>query len=112
MCTEISQHYVYEQSKKCIQRQKFNKPVLSRMYIVNPKERERYFLRLLLSHVKGAQTFKDLKSYEEITYDTYADAAKARNLINTDEEWEKYISEACKNQFPIALCNLFSLICS
>ena len=54
------------------------------MYIVNPKERERYFLGLLLSHVKGAQPFTDLKSYEEITYDTYA--AKARNLMNTDEE--------------------------
>ena len=67
---------------------------------------------MLLLHVKGAQSFKDSKSYEEITYDTYADTAKARNLINTDEEWEKYLSEACKNQFPIALCNLFSLICS
>ena len=62
---------------------------------------------MLLLHVKGAQSFKDSKSYEEITYDTYADTAKARNLINTDEEWEKYLSEACKNQFPIALCNLF-----
>ena len=68
--------------------------------------------RLLLSNIKEAQSFKDLKSYEKITYDTYADAAKARNLINTDEEWEKYLSEACKNQFPIALCNSFSLICN
>ena len=82
------------------------------MYFVSPKERERYFLRLLLSHVKGAQSFEDLKSYKEITYDTYGDAAKARNLVNTDDEWEKCLSEACRNQFPIALCNLFSLICS
>ena len=98
--------------KKWIQRQRFKKPVLSRMYFVSPKERERYFLRLLLSPVKGAQSFEDLKSYKEITYDTYADAAKARNLVNTDEEWEKCLSEACRNQFSIALCNLFSLICT
>ena len=57
-------------------------------------------------------SFEDLKSYEGVVYDTYLDAAKARSLVNSDEEWEKCLDEACRDQFPFALFNLFALICS
>ena len=62
--------------------------------------------------MKGAISFEDLKSYEGVVYDTYLDAAKARSLVNSDEEWEKCLDKACRDQFPFALCNLFALICS
>ena len=44
----------------------FTKPVLRRMYFVCPEDRNRFSLRLLLSHVKGAKLFEDLKGYERI----------------------------------------------
>lgn len=111
--TEINNFYVYGQSKKIWkQRKRFTKPVLSRMYFFSPKEQERYFLRLLLLHVRGAKSFEDMRSFEGITYNSYLDAAKARNLVSNDTEWENCLTEACSNQFPLALCNLFSLIYS
>ena len=82
------------------------------MYFVSPKEREKYFLRLLLLHVRGAKSFEDIKTFNNITYSTYLEAAIARNLIQTDKEWERCLNEACQNQFPLALCNLFALICT
>ena len=67
----------------------FTKPVLSRMYFISPEHRDRFYLRLLPSHVKGAKSFENLKSYEGIVYDTYLDAAKAKSLINSNKVFEK-----------------------
>ena len=55
---------------------KNRKPVFSRKYLVNPRDQERFFfLRLLLLHVKGARSFADLRTFEDITYATYREAA-------------------------------------
>ena len=65
---------------------KNRKLVFSRMYLVNPRDRERFFLRLLLLHVKGARSFADLRTFKDITYATYCEAAYVRHLITTDNE--------------------------
>ena len=69
------------------------------------------FLRLLLLQVRGATSYEYLRTYQNITYATFFETAVARNLITTDDEWERCLEEACQNQFPYALCNLFALIC-
>ena len=67
--TDINRYYVYDrQDKKWNKRKKFNKPVLSRMYFVSATEREKYFLRVLLLHVKGAKSFEDLRNYQGNLY--------------------------------------------
>ena len=82
------------------------------MYFVDPKNRELYFLRLLLLHVPGATSFENVRTFDNITYATFFEAAVERNLVKIDDEWERCIEEACSNQFPNALCNLFAFICS
>ena len=42
--TDIPQHDVYDKLKKIWKQRKITKPVLSRMYIVSPTDRDRYFL--------------------------------------------------------------------
>ena len=69
---------------------------------------EIYFLRLLLLHVPSATSFENLRTFDNITYATFLEAAVARNL---DDEWERCLEEACSNQFPNALCKLFTFIC-
>ena len=71
------------------EKKKYNKPILSRMYLVNPKQRERFFLRLLLLHVKGSTSYNALKVFNNTTYDTFYETAVAKNLVSTDEEWDK-----------------------
>ena len=41
-----------------------------------------FFLRLLLLHVKGARSFADLRTFEDITFATYREATYVRQLIN------------------------------
>lgn len=48
----IPNHYTFY-SKKFKKRQKVDNNTIGRMYLVNPSEGERYYLRLLLLHVKG-----------------------------------------------------------
>ncbi|XP_046751314.1 uncharacterized protein LOC124414413 [Diprion similis] len=71
-------------------------PVLSRMYFVSREETERYYLRVLLLHVRGAQSFQDVRTYGSIMYPTYLEAAVARKLVTDDEEWDKCLSEASR----------------
>ncbi|CAG8451426.1 1550_t:CDS:2 [Cetraspora pellucida] len=42
-----------------------------RMYMVNPNEGEKYYLRLLLNHVKGAISFTDLKTVKNYICATF-----------------------------------------
>ena len=36
------------------------------MYMVNPKQWDKYFLKMLLLQVKGAKSFDDIKYFDEI----------------------------------------------
>ena len=58
-----------------------------------------------------ATPFENSRSFQNITYATFFEAVVARNLVKVDDEWECYLKEACANQFPYALCNLFAFIC-
>ena len=81
------------------------------MYFVNAKDRERFYLRLLLLHVTGAQSFEEIRTFQNVNYPTFYKAAIARKLITTDEEWDKCLQEAIQIEFPNALSNLFAYIC-
>ena len=81
------------------------------MYLVNPNQRERYYLRLILLHIKGATSFEYLRTFNGIIYPTYFEAAKALNLIQTEKEWDDCLKEASQFKFPTAMCELFAFIC-
>ena len=63
------------------------------MYFVDPK-RELYFLSLLLLHVPGTASFENLRTFENITYATFFEAAAARNLVKIDDVCERCLEEA------------------
>ncbi|KAF5177418.1 hypothetical protein FRX31_032995, partial [Thalictrum thalictroides] len=46
-----------------------------------------YYLRILLNHVKGAKDYKDLRTYNGVTYNTFKEACMARGLLDDDGEW-------------------------
>lgn len=80
------------------------------MYLVNPREQEKFYLRLLLLHVKGATSFKDIRTVDNVVLPNFLEAAKAKNLVSVDEEWDKCLNEACQIAFPKAICELFAYI--
>ncbi|XP_075096268.1 uncharacterized protein LOC107806316 [Nicotiana tabacum] len=49
----------------------------------NPREGERYYLRLLLNHVRGPLSFKDLLTVNGRECETFKEAAKERGLLES-----------------------------
>lgn len=58
---------------------------IGRMHSVHPGDRNRFYLRLLLNHVRGATSFEDIRTItrddgQKIICDTFRDAALALGL--------------------------------
>ncbi|PIA65621.1 hypothetical protein AQUCO_00100850v1 [Aquilegia coerulea] len=60
---------------------------IGRMYFANPNSGERFYLRLLLTVLKGPTSWADLKAFENVRYNTFKEACIARGLLEDDKEW-------------------------
>jgi hypothetical protein len=67
---------------------------IGRMYHAHPTSGERFYLRLLLTCVKGATSFDDLCTVDGILYDTFKEACFVRGLLDDDREWVQCLTEA------------------
>ncbi|XP_024886657.1 uncharacterized protein LOC112464095 [Temnothorax curvispinosus] len=109
---EVASQYVYEKKEtKWKLRQKGTEKIISRLYTVSIKDNERYYLRLLLLHVRGAKCYEDLRTVNGVLYETFKDAAKTRNLIESDDQWDKTLEEVKESQMPAQIRELFAYIC-
>ncbi|CAF0883254.1 unnamed protein product [Brachionus calyciflorus] len=75
-------------------RRKVNKNVIGRMYYTSITDFERYCLRLILIHKKGAKSFEDLRTVNNHIHDTYKSAALAMGLIEDDKSIIQCLNEA------------------
>lgn len=55
---------------------------IRRVYTCSPAARERYYLKLLLTVVKGPKSFEDLYQHNGQEFETYKAACISRELIN------------------------------
>lgn len=67
---------------------------IGRIYHCSPVTGERYYLRLLLTVVRGSQSFTDLYWVDGVRYATYQAACIARGLAENDQEWYQCFDEA------------------
>ena len=81
------------------------------MFTRGPSKGERYYLRLLLLHVKGARCYEDLRTHNNVIFNTFKEAANSRGLLPNDNEWDKCLNEAVSIKLPSTLRNLFASIC-
>ncbi|XP_065215463.1 uncharacterized protein LOC135842058 [Planococcus citri] len=105
----IPEHYWFHNSK-WIKRKKKSK-TFGRMYMVSIRDRERYFLRVLLLHLNGVQSYIDLLTVDGQQCNSFEEAVIKRNLLATDQEWYNCIQEAMLFQMPRQLRALFAFIC-
>jgi len=85
-----------------------HKKAFGRLYPVNPKETEKYYLSYMLLNLPG--NYKELKTVDDVEYPTFAQAALARGLCKDDNEWRNCLLEARVVKMPYALRNLFITI--
>lgn len=82
--TDIPYHYVFSNSQWTV-RQRHLK-LVPRMYTVSIKDEERFYLRMLLLHVRGATSYEDVRTVDGVVYETFKLAAFHRHLLASDDE--------------------------
>lgn len=111
---EYPQYYQYEGGK--FKRRKNNsKWQLGRLHTANPTQGQRWYLRILLTHVRGATGYLDLLTYvdetgAETVFKCFKKRCIAEGLLKDDKEWDKALGEAAGFKMPSQLRRLFAMI--
>ena len=103
---EFPSHYIWKNKERIWQARKKGYAV-GRMYYCTPTAGERFFLRLLLTVVRGPTSFENLKTVNGVVYSTFRAACQALHLIEDDQEWFKCFSEAVEFVSGSSLRSLF-----
>lgn len=107
---EFPQKFVYHERDKewHIRKSGF---ALGRMYFVPPSTQdEHFYLRTLLTVVKGPTSFESLRTFYGIAYPTFREACLARGLLEDDGEWRQCLMEASFMQTGERLRDLFATL--
>ncbi|KAG2203527.1 hypothetical protein INT46_011432 [Mucor plumbeus] len=107
------EHFTWKSSdkpRKWAPRQREFADTMGRVFTVSPKETEKYHLRLLLYHVRGATSFTDLRTVYGVEYATYQEAAMALGILEHDNQWRRCLEEAAAFQNASSLRDLFCVI--
>ncbi|CAI2199795.1 15735_t:CDS:1, partial [Funneliformis geosporum] len=79
-------HYTWNKTQYKWNPRKSATGAIGRLYIVQPSEGERYYLRILLSHIKGATSFNNLKTINGYICKTFKEACIHLDLLQNVNE--------------------------
>lgn len=69
--------------------------MIGRLRMVNPRDKERFYLRKLLCHRKGATCFEDLRRLPNgVVCSSYYEAGKMLGIVDPDDLWRETMEEA------------------
>jgi hypothetical protein len=105
---EMPEHYTWDRSKKEWRARRAARIAIGRVYAAHPADSERYHLRLLLHHVKGATSFEDIRTVNGVLALTFKEAAYRRGLLQEDGEWDAALTEATAMRMPAQIRELFA----
>jgi len=111
---DIPSHYVWHSGTASWQ-QRARSPkggqVVGRMFSVSPKDTELFALRLLLLHCAGARGFDDLKFANGTAMPTFREAAAAKGLLRSSDEFDLTMEEVIRSECSVEKqCETFALL--
>ncbi|GJZ02049.1 hypothetical protein Tco_0520010 [Tanacetum coccineum] len=106
---DIPRYYTWNKSTRVWKRRKQGK-MRGIMVFANPAEGERFYLCVLLQHVKGPTGFDYLYTVDDVLYTTFRRVALERGLIKSDNHIHACLREASTHELPYALRRLFATI--
>lgn len=110
--TEFPLHYVWNDTQHVWRaRKQRGDKIIPRVYFVSPRDPEKYCLRILLHHVRGATSFEFLRTVNGEMMETFKEACIHRHLLIDDREWDLAMREASEQQMPSQVRSTFAIIC-
>jgi hypothetical protein len=107
---EFPVHYTWNVSLHRWKSRKTATTMIGRLYIIQLSEGERYYLCTLLSYVKGATSFDDLRTVNGRTCRNFKEACICLALLQDNNEWDVCLLEASAIQSGKQLRHLFGSI--
>jgi len=104
---EFPLHYVYIRKQGWKVRSRGRS--IGRMYSASPFVGARYYLRLLLTVVRGATSFEHLRTIDGFVHTSFKEACIALRLLEDDGEWVAMFTDAKEFMTGHALRHLFAL---
>lgn len=75
---------------------KTSEDIVVRVYDVPPKDTERFYLKQLLRHAKGATSFDELKKHNGVQYSSFREVVLHKGLLDDDSIWVATLDEAVR----------------
>ncbi|XP_050896077.1 uncharacterized protein LOC127102785 [Lathyrus oleraceus] len=107
---EIPEHYCWLKGVKKWQRRRTKRKVIGRIYTVSPSEGEKFYLRVLLSHLRGPTSWECLLTHNGACFFTFKKAVEDWGLLESDNIIRECMLEASNMCMPYALRRLFVTI--
>ena len=102
------EHFTWSNSDRRWSQRKGGKTI-GRMVTVNPTEGERYYLRLLLTHIIAPTSFEQLLTVDDTKYGTFREAAYARGYLDSDDDIVHALEEATSTEIVSLMRRLFTI---
>ncbi|XP_074351559.1 uncharacterized protein LOC141690682 [Apium graveolens] len=80
---------------------------IGRLCYAHHNSGELWFLRLLLTKVRGATSFQSLRTVNGVIHSSFHEACKEYGLLDDDKEWHEVLSQACTSGLPPQIRQLF-----
>nr|XP_027082644.1 ATP-dependent DNA helicase PIF1-like [Coffea arabica] len=106
---EFPEYFTWNAQSKYWSRRKRGE-IIGRILTARPTEGERYYLRMLLMHVRKPTSFQYLKVVNGYVCQTFKEAANLLGLLHSDNAAELCLQEASAYQMPSSLRQLFASI--
>ncbi|GAU49645.1 hypothetical protein TSUD_407820 [Trifolium subterraneum] len=100
---EIPEHYWWNNKDKEWNRRLSSRKVIGRIYTVSPSEGEKFYLRVLLSHVKGPTSWEDLLTNNGTPFNTFKKPAEDRGYLEMDSSIRDCLVNASCVRLPYAI---------
>ncbi|XP_022858871.1 uncharacterized protein LOC111379680 [Olea europaea var. sylvestris] len=106
---QFPEFFVWDSHRKCWSPRKQG-VCIDRVVAASPSEGERYYLRLLLNHIRGATSYRALKIVNGVETSSIREAALLHGLLNGDTNCDLCSQEALEYQMPTPFHRLFTTI--
>ncbi|XP_063950001.1 uncharacterized protein LOC108221463 [Daucus carota subsp. sativus] len=103
---EIPQHYVWHDTLRMWRPRKRGNQI-GRLSYTHHSSGEVWYLRMLLTKVRGPTSFEHLRTVNGVVCQTFCDACKEYGLLDDDKEWHVVLDQCAAGGLPPQIRQLF-----
>nr|XP_043612400.1 uncharacterized protein LOC122584252 [Erigeron canadensis] len=107
---QFPEHFTWKTDKKKWARRSRKVVSIGRIHNVSLNTSQLFYLRILLNHVKGPASYKEIRTYGGRTYESFKETCYAMGLLDDDKEYIETIKEAARSASGPFMRSLFVMM--